>query len=111
MLLEHVDDYLDKEHCSFECDALMLGSLTKRLRTLKVLPHCPDAPYAGLSFEDFNHRFRQGMYFPGAQRTSALYYGHSKCAIRTIDKVLARCDEQLCGLKLEEWQAPKWKSR
>ena len=110
MLLECVDEYLDKEHCSFECDALMLGSLTKRLRTLKLLPHTPDAPYPGLSFEDFNYRFRQGMYFPGAQRTSALYYGHSKCAIRSIDRMLAKCDEQLCGLKLEELREARWKT-
>ncbi|EAS35997.3 uncharacterized protein CIMG_01351 [Coccidioides immitis RS] len=103
-LYGHIDDYTENEHCSFECDALMLGSLTKRLRALKIFPHRPDPPYAGLCFEEFDYRFRQGMYFPGAQRTSAYYYEHSKCAIRSLDTTLLKCEEKLSGLDMCDYK-------
>ncbi|PGH07768.1 hypothetical protein AJ79_06156 [Helicocarpus griseus UAMH5409] len=100
----HLDDYLENEHCSFECDSLMLGALTKRLRALHLLPHRPDAPYPGLCFEDFAHRFRHGLYFPAAQRTSTYYYSHSKCAIPSIEQLLKKCEEQLDGMELSDFK-------
>ncbi|WEW58714.1 hypothetical protein PRK78_004182 [Emydomyces testavorans] len=103
-LYGHLDDYMENEHCSFECDALMLGSLTKRLRALKIFPHRPEAPYAGLCFEEFDYRFRQGMYFPGAQRTSTYFSQHSKCAIRSLDTTLRKCEEKLEGLEMNDYK-------
>ncbi|EEP76428.1 predicted protein [Uncinocarpus reesii 1704] len=103
-LYGHLDDYMENEHCSFECDALMLGSLTKRLRALKIFPLRPDPPYSGLCFEEFDYRFRQGMYFPGAQRTSAYFYEHSKCAIRSLDTTLLKCEEKLLGLDMRDYK-------
>ncbi|PGH27770.1 hypothetical protein AJ80_00558 [Polytolypa hystricis UAMH7299] len=103
-LLMHHEDYLQSEHCSFECDALMLGSLTKRLTTLHLLPKCPDPPFNGLCFEAFAYRFKGGMYFPAAQRTSIYYYNHSKCAIPSIDPMLSRCEKQLEGLDLNDYK-------
>lgn len=103
-LHSHLQDYLENEHCSFECDALMLGALTKRLRALRLHPHCPDPPYEGFCFEQFRYRFRDGMYFPAAQRTSTYYYGHSKCAIRSIDCMLSKCEGKLNGLDLDDYR-------
>lgn len=103
-LYGHLDDYTENEHCSFECDALMLGSLTKRLKALKIFPHRPDPPYVGICFEEFDYRFRQGMYFPGAQRTSTYFYQHSKCAIRSLDSTLMRCEEKLAGLEMSDYR-------
>lgn len=82
----------------------MVGSLTKRLRTLRILPHNPSPPYRGLSFEDFTYRFRDGMYFPAAQRTSTYYYGHAKCAIRSIDQMLKKSEERLGGLEMSDYK-------
>ncbi|KAI1941983.1 hypothetical protein LOZ66_001464 [Ophidiomyces ophidiicola] len=103
-LYNHIDDYTHNEHCSFECDALMLGSLIKRLRTLKIFPHRPDPPYEGLCFDELDNRFRQGMYFPAAQRTSIYFYEHSKCAIRSLDSTLKKCNERLAGLNLNDFK-------
>jgi len=103
-LHSHLEDYLENEHCSFECDSLMLGALNKRLRDLHILPSRPDPPYVGLCFEEFAHRFRHGMYFPAAQRTSTYYYSHSKCAIRSVDQTLAKCEDRLGGLDMEDFK-------
>ncbi|KLJ13443.1 hypothetical protein EMPG_11633 [Blastomyces silverae] len=97
-------DYLEKEHCSFECDSLMLGALTKRLKALHLFPNRPDPPFTGLCFEQFAHRFRDGLYFPAAQRTSTYYYDHAKCAIPSIERTLKKCDEQLAGLELTQYK-------
>ena len=107
-LLDHLNDYIENQHCSFECDALMVGSLTKRLHTLKVLPHCPDPTYNDLCFEDFTYRFRNGMYFPAAQRTSTHYYSHGKCAIDSIDRMLSQCEERLGGMELSDFKIIPW---
>ncbi|KAK2736672.1 hypothetical protein FQN57_000609 [Myotisia sp. PD_48] len=104
-LLNHLDDYLENEHCSFECDALMVGALTKRLRALHILPSRPEAPFYGLCFDDFTYRFRDGMYFPAAQRTSTYYYNHAKCAIKSIDQTLSMCEEKLGGLEMDTYTA------
>ncbi|PGH31789.1 hypothetical protein GX50_05455 [[Emmonsia] crescens] len=97
-------DYLEKEHCSFECDSLMLGALTKRLKALHLFPNRPDPPFTGLCFEQFAHRFRHGLYFPAAQRTSTYYYDHAKCAIPSIEQTLKKCDDQLAGLELSDYK-------
>ncbi|EFR04839.1 hypothetical protein MGYG_07842 [Nannizzia gypsea CBS 118893] len=103
-LIDHLDDYLDNEHCSFECDALMVGALTKRLRAFNILPNRPKSPYTGLSLQDFSHRFRHGMYFPAAQRTSTFFYSHSKCAIPSIDRMLAECEKLSDGLDMADYK-------
>ncbi|KAK2873447.1 hypothetical protein FQN49_002370 [Arthroderma sp. PD_2] len=103
-LLDHLNDYLENEHCSFECDALMVGALTKRLRTFNILPDRPKPPYVGLNLEDVSYRFRHGMYFPAAQRTSTYFYSHSKCAIRSIDRTLAECEQMLDGLDMVDYK-------
>ncbi|KAF3893146.1 BTB domain-containing protein [Trichophyton interdigitale] len=103
-LIGHLDDYLENEHCSFECDALMVGALTKRLRAFNILPHRPKSPYTGLSLQDFTHRFRHGMYFPAAQRTSTFFYSHSKCAIPSIDRMLAECEQLSDGLDMADYK-------
>ncbi|KAK2805673.1 hypothetical protein FQN51_009176 [Onygenales sp. PD_10] len=100
----HLEDYSENEHCSFECDSLMLGALTKRLKALNLLPHRPDPPFSGLCFEQFAHRFKGGLYFPAAQRTSTYYYSHSKCAIPSIEQALRKCDDQLEGLELSDYK-------
>ncbi|OAX79630.1 hypothetical protein ACJ72_06047 [Emergomyces africanus] len=97
-------DYLEKEHCSFECDSLMLGALTKRLKALHLFPNQPEPPFTGLCFEQFAHRFKNGLYFPAAQRTSTYYYDHAKCAIPSIEQTLKNCDEQLAGLELTDYK-------
>ncbi|KAM5439740.1 hypothetical protein MferCBS31731_004150 [Microsporum ferrugineum] len=102
-LLDHLDDYLENEHCNFECDALMVGALTKRLRAFNILPDCPKPPYTGLSLEDFTYRFRHGMYFPAAQRTSTFFYSHSKCAIPSMDLMLAECEQLSDGLEMADY--------
>ncbi|KAG5294284.1 BTB domain-containing protein [Histoplasma ohiense] len=97
-------DYLEKEHCSFECDSLMLGALTKRLRALHLFPNRPDPPFTGLCFEQFAYRFGHGLYFPAAQRTSTYYYEHAKCAIPSIEQTLTTCNDQLAGLELNDFK-------
>ena len=94
----------DNVHCSFECDSILLGALTKEMKSKKLLSQHLRPQFLGLSYEDAVDKVKS-IRSP-SWRIYGGYYGENRhgCNIGThVNPTLASLDDCMCGLDLEDF--------
>lgn len=104
--------------CDKMCDALVLGSLTKAMKSIQVLIP-PDFPYSNISFNDLAKRVREMDVYTHdlcSKNRSGGGYGHSRyslppsfggCPKQVMDEIeslIKSLEKGLCGLDLMDFK-------
>jgi len=84
------------ESCSFECDSILLGALTKELDARNLFSPRPVPPFSGLSFEA-TAKSISTIRSPGNNG----YYQPCYCSLN--DRVVLDIDSSKMGLALEDY--------
>jgi hypothetical protein len=100
-LVEYQGDTL---HCSEDCDTMLLGALTKGMKSIELLTR-PDPPFPGFSFDGLACSIRK-FRFPSvhAYKTKRKCPSPSPdCGITSkINTTLKSLEDSLCGLDLSD---------
>jgi hypothetical protein len=106
---DHITRYLtSKTLCSsnhsFDCDAVLLGSLLKSSVSIGIWPR-PDLPYHGISFKYLAYKVREIRIIEECRWRDEFYGSRDKNhGIKsTILQSVSSLEEQFCGLKLESF--------
>lgn len=100
-LLDHFKS--DNVHCSFECDSILLGALTKEMKSKKLSSQYLRPQFLGLSYEDAVDKVRN-IRSPSWYAYGRYHYDEHGCNIGThVKPVLASLDDFMCGLDLKDF--------
>ncbi|OCL14163.1 hypothetical protein AOQ84DRAFT_309366 [Glonium stellatum] len=100
-------DYFNSDdvHCSFECDSILLGALTKEMKSKKLSSEDLRGPCLGMSYEDVVDKAKN-IRLPRWNGVCNGYssYGYHNCSIEThVDPILASLEDYMCGLDLKDF--------
>ncbi|OCK99817.1 uncharacterized protein K441DRAFT_626854 [Cenococcum geophilum 1.58] len=102
LALNDLLDYFnsDNVHCSFECDSILLGALTKEMKSKKLSSQHLKPQFLGLSYEDAVDKVRN-------IRSPSWYDGYRhkhECDIGNhVNPIIASLDDFMCGLDLKDF--------
>ena len=108
-LFSDLDDLLkdfhqDREACTFECNALRYGLLSKELDCRGLLFPRPQIPFLGLSFEDVVSSLGDIQNPKWHNESERQRYSHY-CELRLyIQRIIDRIDDKLTGLSLRNFR-------
>ena len=102
-LLDHFKS--DDMHCSFECDSILLGTLTKEMKSKELSGQHLRPQFLGLSYEDAVDKVKN-IRSPSWCTHHGYRYEcyHHGCNIGThVNPILASLDDYMCGLDLKDF--------
>ena len=104
-IISALDDLLDyfksdDVHCSFECDSILLGTLTKEMKSKELSSQHLRPQFLGLSYEDAVDKVKNIR--------SPNWYSRPRhcheCNIGThVEPILTSLDDCMCGLDLKDF--------
>lgn len=97
----------DESPCSFECSSMLLGSLSKELKRYGILSLRDTKKFSGHSVKtvkDMTNSFQTPIWTPRINYRD--YNSHSCSIIAQIKPALEKIEQDLQGLKLEDYQRP-----
>jgi len=106
-----LDVFLDGSLCSYECDSMRLGALTKYMHIRGIHSPLPEAPFHGFSLAiivRIVRNFREPRWCNEPSGYSSSHCSHHSCSIMSeIDPIIASLENSAQGLMLEEFTGEK----
>jgi hypothetical protein len=90
----------DDAHCSFECDSILLGVLTKEMKSKELSRQHLRPQFLGLSYEDAVDKVKNIR----SPNWYSFIRNRHQCNIGThVEPILTSLDDFMCGLDLKDF--------